>query len=246
MAWLTGRPAGPPLGGPAPLVEGALALARAVERRSSRLGRRVAVDPLALMAERAAVVGLRRRGATSCGGASRLLPCADGWTAVTLARPTDWELIPALLDLPGPVTDGDWTTVETGVADRGRAELREQAGLFGLPLALLGERGRRTTGPARARTVTDPRPTGGQRAAAAAAGGLEQLVVADLSTLWAGPLVGRLLRLAGARVVKVESLARPDGARHGPAPVLRPPERAARSRWLLDLSTPDGGECSTG
>ena len=38
-------------------------------------------------------------------------------------------------------------------------------------------------------------------------------LVVDLSALWAGPLCAHLLGLAGARVVKVESLGRPDGAR---------------------------------
>ena len=42
------------------------------------------------------------------------------------------------------------------------------------------------------------------------------LVVVDLSALWAGPLCGDLLARAGARVVKVESRERPDGARRGP------------------------------
>jgi crotonobetainyl-CoA:carnitine CoA-transferase CaiB-like acyl-CoA transferase len=41
--------------------------------------------------------------------------------------------------------------------------------------------------------------------------------VVDLSSLWAGPLCAHLLGLAGARVVKVESIERPDGARRGPA-----------------------------
>jgi crotonobetainyl-CoA:carnitine CoA-transferase CaiB-like acyl-CoA transferase len=40
-------------------------------------------------------------------------------------------------------------------------------------------------------------------------------LVVDLSSLWAGPLAGSLLALAGARVIKVESLERPDGARRG-------------------------------
>ena len=39
--------------------------------------------------------------------------------------------------------------------------------------------------------------------------------------MWAGPLCGQLLARAGATVVKVESAARPDGARAGPAGVLR-------------------------
>ncbi len=42
-------------------------------------------------------------------------------------------------------------------------------------------------------------------------------VVIDLTSLWAGPLAGRLLAEAGARVIKVESVSRPDGARRGPA-----------------------------
>jgi crotonobetainyl-CoA:carnitine CoA-transferase CaiB-like acyl-CoA transferase len=40
-------------------------------------------------------------------------------------------------------------------------------------------------------------------------------VVVDLSSMWAGPLCARLLGLAGANVVKVESPGRPDGARWG-------------------------------
>jgi crotonobetainyl-CoA:carnitine CoA-transferase CaiB-like acyl-CoA transferase len=42
-------------------------------------------------------------------------------------------------------------------------------------------------------------------------------LVVDLSSLWAGPLCSHLLGLAGARVVKVESRHRPDGARRGDA-----------------------------
>jgi crotonobetainyl-CoA:carnitine CoA-transferase CaiB-like acyl-CoA transferase len=41
------------------------------------------------------------------------------------------------------------------------------------------------------------------------------LLVADLSSLWAGPLCGQLLARAGAVVVKVESPRRPDGTRSG-------------------------------
>ncbi|WP_019697535.1 CoA transferase, partial [Mycobacterium avium] len=41
------------------------------------------------------------------------------------------------------------------------------------------------------------------------------LLVADLSSMWAGPLCGQLLARAGATVVKVESPRRPDGTRAG-------------------------------
>ena len=40
-------------------------------------------------------------------------------------------------------------------------------------------------------------------------------VVVDLSSMWAGPLCARLLGLAGADVIKVETPGRPDGARAG-------------------------------
>ena len=38
----------------------------------------------------------------------------------------------------------------------------------------------------------------------------------ELGSLWAAPLCGSLLAAAGADVVKVESIGRPDGARRGP------------------------------
>jgi crotonobetainyl-CoA:carnitine CoA-transferase CaiB-like acyl-CoA transferase len=44
---------------------------------------------------------------------------------------------------------------------------------------------------------------------------VDGLLVADLSSLWAGPLCAQLLARAGAVVVKVESPTRPDGTRSG-------------------------------
>ncbi|MFE9320881.1 CoA transferase [Nocardia sp. NPDC052278] len=44
---------------------------------------------------------------------------------------------------------------------------------------------------------------------------LDGAVVVDLSSMWAGPLCAHLLGRAGARVIKVESTRRPDGARRG-------------------------------
>ena len=54
------------------------------------------------------------------------------------------------------------------------------------------------------------------RIAAPSAGArLAGAVVVDLSSMWAGPLCARLLGLAGADVIKVETPGRPDGARAG-------------------------------
>jgi len=66
-------------------------------------------------------------------------------------------------------------------------------------------------------------------------------LVLDLSALWAGPLCGRLLGLAGARIVKVECVNRPDGARYGSAgfyEVLN----AEKESVGLDLQTSRGVE----
>jgi hypothetical protein len=226
LAWLTGRPDGPGLGGPSALIEAVGGWSDQLSARSSALGRPVVVDPLALLAERAALTGLVRGGQVSCGGGSRLLPCADGWVAASLTRASDWELVAAWLGRPGPVAEGGWAEVAEGVAAHQVEELRAGAELLGLPVAVLGER-RPNLGavPPPPRPTGAPLPTSGIHTIhglharrirpAPAVRSCAGLVVADLSSLWAGPLVGRLLRQAGARVVKVESTSRPDGARSG-------------------------------
>jgi hypothetical protein len=214
MMALTGRPGGPALGPPAALLAGVGSWADEIAARTERWGRRVAIDPLDLLAERAAAGGLRRGGDVSCGGGTRLLPCGDGWAAVTPARPSDWDLVAALLGRARPVDAGDWPTLASGLARLTSGDVRSGAELLGLPLAVLGER--RTS-------VDDRRHPGGTVPGLRARrlGSVSPvtdpagLVVADLSSLWAGPLAGRLLQQAGARVVKIESRWRPDGARRG-------------------------------
>jgi crotonobetainyl-CoA:carnitine CoA-transferase CaiB-like acyl-CoA transferase len=63
----------------------------------------------------------------------------------------------------------------------------------------------------------------------------------DLSSLWAGPLCAHLLGLAGARVVKVESPARPDGARAGKAEFFAL-LNAGKASVALDLASRGGGD----
>ncbi|HEU5085211.1 MAG TPA: CoA transferase [Acidimicrobiales bacterium] len=212
---LTGRADGPPLGPPEPLVPGLSAIADVVAQRSSALGSPVRLDPLGLLSERAAIAGLHRQGTTSCGGATRLLPCADGWFAVSLARDDDLELVPAWLGIPALGGADPWAVVAGEVECRRGATLVEQAALLGLPVSELPAavpdapvaRAPLAPLPCRARRF-------GDRTAATA---LEGVVVVDLGSLWAGPLCGSILADAGAAVVKVESTGRPDGARQGPA-----------------------------
>lgn len=206
--------------------------------RTARLGRPVRVDPLALLTERAASAGLRVGGQVSWGGASRLLASIDGWVAVTLARPTDWELVPALLELPSPVADGEWATVAAGVSRLEAHELRRRSELLGLPLAVPGERrGRREAGVPGDDTAAGVRSRRIRTAPAGVA--TAELVVADLSALWAGPLVGRLLRAAGARVMKIESVGRPDGGRSGD-PAFFARMNGGKSSVTLAIDRTDG------
>ncbi|HKH03764.1 MAG TPA: CoA transferase [Acidimicrobiales bacterium] len=193
---LTGDADGPPLIAPAGLVARIAALGDAAG----------GADALALLAERAAIAGLSRRGRTSCGGATRLLRAAGGWVAVSLARQDDVDLVPAWFGLDTPPPDV-WAAVGREVGLRPAAVVVADGRLLGLPVALLGEcaggAGRRPG--VLARRLGDAAPLG------------RPPLVLDLSSLWAGPLCAHLLGLAGARVVKVESTGRADGARRGPA-----------------------------
>ncbi len=237
MMDLTGPSDGPGLAAPPGLVTGATRLADDIARRSERLGRPVVVDPLGLMAERATMTGLRRLGPVSCGGASHLMPTGDGWIAATLARPTDWELVPALLDVDRSAAD-DWPALHAAVATRPGHELTERAELLGLPLAVLGER-QPLVGhvPDSAGNVHGIRSRRVRSAPPLAS--CSGLVVADLSALWAGPLVGRLLVAAGAQVIKVESPTRIDGARRGD-PRFHAAMNSGKATVAIDFDTVRG------
>jgi hypothetical protein len=224
---LTGRPDGAALGPPGGLVARLAAVGRELRDAARAVDARLDVDPLALLAERAAITGLHRRGATSVGGATRLLRTADGaWIAVSLARPDDVALVPAWLEVDVP---GDpWAVIEAEVGARTATAVVDRARLLGLPAAVLGEaNGRR------------------EPIAATHCGALDPIIhlrgvtVVELASLWAGPLCGSLLHAAGASVTKVESIARPDGARRGP-PALFDLLNAGKASMAVDLHTADG------
>jgi crotonobetainyl-CoA:carnitine CoA-transferase CaiB-like acyl-CoA transferase len=230
---LTGLPGGPPTASPAPVLAMLGGVTAQLAAATSRTGRVVRADPAELLTVRAALAGLSRGGQVSAGGACYLLPAADGWAAVTLSRPDDVAAVPAIvgllgLDSPdgtGPGEMGSERAVLAAAA-RGKpaAEFAAAAQLVGVPAAALPGAalpgaalpGAALPGawpapaaagwpPWRAARIAPPSP--GARLAGA--------LVADLSSMWAGPLCARLLGLAGANVIKVESPARPDGARSG-------------------------------
>ncbi len=100
MAFLTGLPDGPP------------DFSRAnVLARAERIG----ADAATLLSGRAALLGLRRGGRVSAGGATRLLAARDGWCAITLSRPDDVAAVPALLHADNVPAD-PWPTLQRWVA----------------------------------------------------------------------------------------------------------------------------------
>ena len=203
---LTGRTDGPPCAAPGPLASAAQGAAAALRALAGRAWRGGELDGATLLGERAACAGFTRQGRRSPGGSCRLLRAADGWLALNLARPDDERLVSAWLEAE-PERGDVWDFVATRVRERASADLVGRARLLGLPCAAAAPPPDRTpdwlgithTGTAR----RDP-PA-------------RAPLVVDLSALWAGPLCGDLLAHAGARVVKVESRERPDGARRDPS-----------------------------
>jgi hypothetical protein len=164
-------------------------------------------NPATLLAERAAIAGYSRSGAQSAGGSCRLLTTADGCIALNLTRGDDWEQLPALLSNNTPqetIARDDWDALARNLYEQKTAELIELAQLLGLALADANAppSNRDWCRLLQAGVPTTP--------------SLQLPLVVDLSALWAGPLCANLLGFAGARVIKVESLHRPDGARDGP------------------------------
>ena len=218
-AALSGLADGPPRRVPDGVANGLVVLTSALEALSG-----LVVDGPALVAERAVVAGLGRRGKTSVGGDAHLVEAAGGLVCLNLARPDDVASIPALLGSTMDPTD--WSAVRRAVSLLTGAELAERADLLGMPLGVPG------TAPDRPLVVT----VGAGRAEV----GRRPLVV-EFGSLWAAPLCGGLLARAGCRVVKVESVHRPDGARRGPAAFFES-LNGAKEEVRVDLSTVDGLE----
>jgi hypothetical protein len=240
---LTGQADGVPAASPAPAFGLLSTVAGELAAVTRATGVEVRADPADLVAGRAALAGFRRRGRVSAGGSARLLRAADGWCAVNLSRDDDVAAVPAIIGALGVAdavsvadaagvagrlggAEGAWGALEA--AARGiRAEaLAGAAQLLGVPAAALPpvrpvppgrpSQGRNESGLSGAGESGGWPPGRVGRIAARSAGArLAGAVVVDLSSMWAGPLCARLLGLAGADVIKVETPDRPDGARAG-------------------------------
>lgn len=144
-----------------------------------------------------------------------MLATRDSWCAVNLPRPDDLELLPAWLGIDASDGSVPWSTIGQVVHERPTDVVVDAAQELGLAVAELGgeavdeQLAFRGTGPV-------SRPWIVRRAGDRSADrSFDDRLVVDLSSLWAGPSCARMLGLAGMRVVKVESVGRPDGSRGG-------------------------------
>lgn len=191
MAHLTGDPHGPPDYSRAGILG-------AADAAAAPFG----VTPDALLAGRAGLTGTMRGGRIAVGGGSRLVRCRDSWCVFTLARQNDLDSVAALLMADGPIAD-PWDALVAAAPDWDAADLVDRGQMLEIPCAVLG------SAEVEAMVVTRTWPTRAPVPIDA------ELLVVDLSAMWAGPLCGQLLRGLGATVIKVESPNRPDGARSG-------------------------------
>jgi hypothetical protein len=185
---LTGRADGPPLVAPG-------RPASAVRSALDRLGMAVP----GILGERAAYAALHRNGPWSCGGSMRIVPTADGHLALSLPRASDLDLVPALVEHS---VEEPWSAVTSWARAVPTTEVVERVELLGLAGGAVPSH------PVQGAGVTSTAL--GRRAPT------ESPLIVDLTSLWAGPLCAHLLSRTGARIVKVESSRRPDGARNGP------------------------------
>jgi len=220
---LTGNPEDPPVAGPGDPAGSLREAGACFERLSEAAGRPVRLDWPALAGERAALLGLRRRGTWSPNGSCRMLRAADGWLALNLPRAEDFELVPAWLG-----SDPTWAGAVRAVEHSPVDDLVADAVPLGLAVAAVPETGRPVLGVEMVAMAASSTPRT-----------VEGAVVVDLSALWAGPLAASLLTAAGCRVIKVESTRRPDGARAGHRGFFDLLNGGKQS-VALDFESPDG------
>lgn len=202
---LTGRADGPPLVAPgAPALMAQRELAGTAAALTTLTGTAVELPDVTLLSERAAMSGFTRSGPWSCGGSFRSVATSDGWIAVSLARQDDRDLVPALIE--STAFADPWEAITQWAGTQTSATAAERMLMLNLPGRAVCADGSPMARP------SIKVGQGGRRQHKA-----ERPLVVDLTSLWAGPLCAHLLGLGGADIVKVESITRPDGARHGSA-----------------------------
>ena len=160
----------------------------------------LSIDGPALLGERAAIAGYTRQGSRSVGGHAQLVESIDKPICINFARPDDLLLIPAWLQ--EEIDPNNRMEVLSSLKKFESQQLMKQADLLGIPLGV----------PDVEEYEYPAYLTEGKKSKKRA----DATLVIEFGSLWASPLCGDLLRRSGCRVIKIESLSRPDGARRGP------------------------------
>ncbi|MGI9622243.1 MAG: CoA transferase [Acidimicrobiales bacterium] len=187
-----------------------------VDELTARLGGpRGGPTALSLVVERAQMMGLVGGGTVSAGGATRMVRAGDGWVAASLPRPDDLRSVDALVGRPVGDAGNDntpWEVLRSHASGMTVRELELNAELLGMAVTGVAA-GWDADDQRAARGTEAPVPYLVSRSREWSVEGVP--LVVDLTSLWAGPLLGWYLGRAGAHVVKIESRDRPDGARQG-------------------------------
>ena len=209
-------------------------LAHAIAGSSRELGKELNIDRQQLLSARTRL----DRGSTNSAAShasttsqnthSRIVTTLDGWISLTISRPDDVELLPALFESDAPPLRELWPWISGRAAELPSAHIRDQAGLLGLSCAVPDEH--RASPFSDLDLVVFPPPTRNR---------LAQFRVVDLSALWAGPLCAHLLGKVGAHVTTVEDPNRPDGSRFG-SPALYAALHTGHELASLELRTAEG------
>jgi len=186
------------------------------------------LDGTTLLCERAVMAGLAIPARTAAGGGCRLFEAIGDTLALNLSRSADRELLPALFEAADLDTRDD-AAIAARIAASDAVTLLTRGRTLGLAIAAEHERM-----PSRPRAQVELAPG---IPAAHRHGSCDRTAprVLDLSALWAGPLAGHLLWLAGADVVKVESRTRPDAMR-GSDPTFYALLNQGKASVALDFS----------
>jgi hypothetical protein len=192
------------LGIPAFVDQAAEQLCGRITSVSPELRATLELDGARMLRLREGQAGIGSPSQVSANGHSRLVHGRDGWIALSLARKSDHDVLFALLGRP-PGED-PWRDIEEGARNCAVSDFVDRGRLLGLPIAVV---------PNETPTAMPPIITQ-RRGAPLDPRSPEKLKVSDLSSLWAGPLVAKILACLGADVTKIESKDRLDGARLSP------------------------------
>ena len=199
-----------------PLSAAADGLIQALHRKTGARSL-AALSGATLLGERAILRSMRVPATTSANGSCHLFDAIGDRVAVNLARTSDLDLLPALLESSDTFVPHRLPPLIVLVRECDASTLVSRGRQLGMAVARESEQ---TT--ISGSTAVETGTLVDEVAVELTRGGIARrdrssARVLDLSALWAGPLATHLLWMAGAEVIRVEHRGRPDAMRNGDA-----------------------------